>query len=339
MDDWNTMSASDELVPSGFPVSREAEADETVIFLAATRPTTPLTDTVVYRPGALVALIFLVPPAAGALVLTALVWSMGRAPIWLPLPLLLWIPVMLVGWVTLRGVRLTREDISFGRPLRPWQVIPLDAIERLEAHGQRLTLVTTSGRRMSFIPTLLGRGAQLRRRLLLSLPADALTGEAREEAQRMLDWGAFATSDGAVDALTVRPPRWLPWLAAALAVALVVGAVLAWISSLSWLAAALGALTLLALLTCLWLAQEIFISDRGVIARFFLLRFTGSVAWDEVNTIRRAPGEVALILRGSRALICAGPGLLRKYDARRMREFISRFALEGGATDDWRARR
>lgn len=337
MDDWDAMSVSDELISGGDPVSLEAQTDDTIIFLAAARPTTPLANTALYRPGALVALLFLVPPVASALVLAALVWGMGRAPFWLPLPLLLWVPVMLVGWVTLRGVRLTRDEISFGRPLRPWQVIPLDAIERLESHGQRLTLVLDTGRRVSFIPALLGRGAQLRRRLLLSLPADALTVAAREEAQRLLDWSAFPTSDGAVDALTVSPPRWMPWLAAALACALAAGAVFAWMSSLSWLALAPGILALLALAACFWLAQEVFISDRGLIARFLLLHATGSLAWNEVVSLRRAPGEVALILRGSRALICAGPGLLRNYDARRMREFVSRYLQDHVVTGSWRA--
>jgi hypothetical protein len=295
--------------------------------MAPPRPTTPLAETALYRPGALVAVIFLVPPAASALVLAALIWSMGSAPIWLPLTLLLWIPMMLAGWSALRGVRLTREEIAFGRPLRAWRAIPLTAIERLETHGPRLTLVTTSGRRVSFTPALLRRGAQLRRRLLLSLPIHSLAGKARVEAQRLMDGGARQEGDAA-EALTVRPRRWLVALAAGLACALTAGAVIAWVFALSWVALGPGALALLCLAASLWLAQDIFISDHGVSVRFSLPRVTRSVSWDELTAIERAPGEVALVLRGPHALICAGPGLLGPRDARRMREILRRYALE-----------
>jgi hypothetical protein len=110
---------------------------------------------------------------------------------------------------------------------------------------------------------------------------------------------------------------------------LVAGVVIAVASSAPWLAVAPGALALVGLAALIWLAQEVFLSDRGVIARFSLVRVTRAVAWDEVVSIERAPGEVALILRGPVALICAGPGLLGERDARRMRELVSRYAFAG----------
>ncbi len=327
--DWGAVSASGEPATGGSPAPREAPPDDTVVFLAAPRPTTPLAGTAVYQPGALVAIGFLVPPAASALALAALVWGMGGAPIWLPLVLLLWIPVMLAGWFALGGVRLTREEIAFGRPLRAWRVIPLDAIERLECHGPRLTLVTTEGRRVSFTPALLRRGAQLRRSLLLSLPMQTLVGEARVEARRLVGDVTPAETGLEADTLTVRPLRWLLGLAFALTVALGLAAGVA-LAYAPWLALTTLALALLGLAALIWLAQEIFISDRGVIARFTLIRVTQSVSWNDLLTIQRAPGEIALVLRGSHTLICAGPRLLNERDGRRMREIISRYALARG---------
>lgn len=339
-DDWGAAGVSGAPPGGGLPISQESALDDTVIFLAASPPTVPLAEMTLYRPGALVAVIFLIPPAASALILAALAPGMG-APIWLPLTLLLWVPIMLVGWVALRGVRLTREEIAFGRPLRAWLVIPLSAIERLESHGPRWTLVTTSGRKVSFMPALLSRGAQLRRRLLLSLPASALAGEARAEARRLLGGTVLEDSDAAVDALIIRPPRWMLALGVGLALAgaLAAGALIVWEPAISWVALAPGVLAALSLAASLWLAQEVFISDRGVIARFLLIRVTRSVAWDDLNAIERAPGDVALILRARRALICAGPGLLARREARRMRETVNRYALERGTPVTPRAHR
>jgi hypothetical protein len=265
---------------------------------------------------------------------------MGAVPIWLPLALLLWIPVMLAGWFALRGVRLTRDAIAFGRPLGAWRVIPLDLIERMERVGPRLRLVTTEGRRVSFSPALLARGAQLRRRLLLSLPIQSLSGPVREEAQRLVGAGA-PLETLAVDTLTVRPARWLVGLAAGLALAgaMAAGAVIVWAPAMPWIALAPGALALLALLACIWLAQDVFIGDRGVIAHFSLIHVTGAVAWDELIAIERMPGEIALVLRGPRPVICAGPGLLEASAARRMREILGRYALERGTPVSPRAHR
>ena len=338
--DRDAVSASGQPA-TGALAPGQAPPDDTVTFLEAPRPTTPLAETAVYQPGALVAIGFLVPPAVSALALAALAWTIGRPPIWLPLTLLLWIPVMLAGWAALGGVRLTREEIAFGRPLRAWRGIPLAAIARLECHGPRLTLVTTEGQRVSFTPALLRRGAQLRRRLLLSLPMQTLVGEARVEARRLVGDVMPAETGLETDTLTVWPVRWLPGGALALTVALglVAGVARLVAPNALWLALFAGALALVALASLMWLAQEIFISDRGIIARFTLIRVTRSVSWHELIAIQRAPGELALMLRGPHTLICAGPSLLNERDGRRMREIISRYALASGARIAPRARR
>jgi hypothetical protein len=97
-------------------------------------------------------------------------------------------------------------------------------------------------------------------------------------------------------------------------------------TSAPWLAAAPGALALAGLAALIWLEQEVFISDRGVIARFWLVRVTRAVAWDEIISIERTPGALALVLRGPVSLVCAGPGLLNTRDARQMRAMVSRYA-------------
>lgn len=305
--------------------------DDAVTFLAAPTPTTPLAEVEVYRPGALVASALLLPPMAAALVLAALYWNQGRLPFWLPLAPLLWIPISLVGWFPLRNVRLTRESIAFGRPLGAWRTVPLDAITRVERHGPRLTLTATDGHRISFMPFLLRRGGRLQRRLLISLPMQALDSVTRAEAQRLLDGPGLGMDDLEITALTVRPPRWMAVVAGLVAgAALVAGVAIATLSTAPWLAVAPGAVALIGLAALIWLAQEVFISDRGVIARFALVRLTRAVAWDETLAIEAAPGAVALILRGPVTLICVGPGLLFDRDARRMREVVYRYGYDRG---------
>jgi hypothetical protein len=340
MGDWDAESASGRIPTGGAPAPQEVPPPDAVTFLAAPRPTVPLADAPLYRPGALVAVFLLIPPVASALVLATLAWSLGDAPAWLPLTLLLWLPILLAGWAMLRSVRLTREEIAFGRPLRAWRVIPLDAIERLEIGGPLITLKTASGQRISFMPALLSRGAQLKRRLLLSLPLRALTGQARAEAQRLVGAAEIPDSDVA-DALTVRPRQWLVSLTGGLtlACALAAGALVIWEPALLWVTLSVGALATLSLAVCLWLAQELFIGDRGIIARFTLMRITRSVAWDDLIAFECAPGEIALVLHGPRAFICAGPRLLNERDARRMREMLNRFALEHGTPVPLRFRR
>lgn len=253
------------------------------------------------------------------------------APLWLALTLLLLVPLSLAGWWALGGVRLTRESIAFGRPLRPWNTVALDSVTRLESRGWSLTLVTAARRRYTFIPMLLARGAQLRRRLLLSLPVSALDEATRAEAQRMLEGELFVSGDK-VDALTLRTSRWFSWTLAALTFACIAAAaaLAIWTPALTWLALVVGGVALLALLLCLWVTQELSISDRGLIARFKLLGITRSVAWEDVRTIRRAPGEVALTLRSKHRLTCAGPGLLAAPAARQMREAVTRHAVDRG---------
>ncbi|HEX9035635.1 MAG TPA: hypothetical protein VF808_01440 [Ktedonobacterales bacterium] len=314
----------------------DASRAETVMFLESSRPSVPLAETTDYRPGAAVAFLFLGLPAASALAIAALA-PLGEAPLWLPLSLLLWIPLLLAGWWALGGVRLTRESIAFGQPLRAWRVIPLDAIERLQWRGPILTVVTRTGQRQSFMPAILTRGAQLRRRLLLTLPTSALDSGARAEAQLLLE-GSVGIEDDAVEALILRTPRWQARLAAAVALAAIlsIAAVIIWAPN-AWtgwegrsLMAALALIAALALGACGWLAQDIFITEHSVIVRFPLTGWMGTVAWVELRSIRRTPGELALILHGRRQIVCAGPGLLAPHAARQMREAVSHFVQASG---------
>lgn len=315
-----------------------ADEDDGAVFLAPPSQTAPLAETENYRPGALVAVIFLAPPVASALALVALMWSAGGAPYWAPLLLLLWLPLLLAGLFALRGVRLTREQIAIGRPLGAWRVIPLASVTRLEARGLRLVLTLgAQGDRVSFIPALLGRGGQLRRQLLLSLPLNTLAGDARAEAAFLLE-GAFPES-GAENALAVRPPLRAPGLAALVTVALAMGAVVAGQSHMTWLMDGLGAAAALSLLATFWLAQEVVINERGIAARLTRSIGTASVTWDELTRIYRAPGELALLLRGQRAFICPGPGMLSARDARRVRQTISYYVRERGLMTAPRASR
>jgi hypothetical protein len=297
------------------------------IFLPRPRPATPLAETVIYRPSSLIAVLFLVPPAASALALASAIEALGGAQFWTALILLLWLPILLLCWLALRAVRLTRDQIAIGRPLRPWRVIPIDAISRLEARGPRLTLVTRAGR-ITFMPALLARGGELRRRLLLSLPLSALASDARAEAARLLD-GALREDEGE-EALNVQTPLWLRGVMVALTLALAAAAVITGaMFGKSALGPGLGAVALLALFVTLWLAQDIMLDEHG--ASLALGGWvTAAASWDQLESIRRAPGELALILLGKRVLVLPGPGLLSQRDARRARQIISRSIRERG---------
>jgi hypothetical protein len=87
------------------------------------------------------------------------------------------------------------------------------------------------------------------------------------------------------------------------------------------------ALALLCGLLGLWSAQVIFVSEKGLVIQYPLLRHESDVYWTQAQQIGYTPWEVALLYRGaSRTTYSIGPGLLTPSQARLMRQYINRYS-------------
>ena len=306
--------------------------EEDDVLLAPTDLDAHLTDSVVYRPGVAIASVLLIGPFISAIVGVVLTALSGSIPLWLPLVLLLWLPIIALVWLLLKSVKVTPNAIACGRPLGQWRVFSFDEIERVEQHGMRLLIGARSGPPMAFTPALLQGGRELRRSILLRLPLHTLWGRLRVEAQEFSSLQGESDSEGAIaGVLTVRSRwRWtiLDAFAAVVALAL---AFVAWEELVGASQLALAAICLLVALllvfVALWMKQEIFLSEKGVIIRYTLLRREQVVFWSQVQVIEYTPAELALYFRGARRVLCAGPGALDVQEGRLMRQFIGRYCF------------
>ncbi|HEX8729912.1 MAG TPA: hypothetical protein VF739_14875 [Ktedonobacterales bacterium] len=309
-----------------------ADQQQDIAFLAPSPTALRLADSAVYRPSGLVGLALIAGPAICVGIAAPSIGTTGHIPLWLPIALLLWLPALALVWALLKSVRLTPEGVACGRALGQWSMLGFDEIERIEQHGPRLVI---SGRRnsqtISFTPALLSRGGQLRRTLLLQLPLRTLVGALRAESQRLSVGDEMAAGDIS-GVLTVHTRRFWPIGALALALALLaLGVALlvvlgVGVVGLVALAVAL-ALALLCGLLGLWSAQAIFVSEKGLVIQYPLLRRESDVYWTQVQQIGYAPREVALLYRGaSHTAYSIGPGLLTPSQARLMRQYINRYS-------------
>lgn len=288
-------------------------------------------ETTVYRPGAPVAVALLTAPVLFAVVGMWVAIASHRVPIWLPIALLLWLPFIALEWLLIKSVRITPDTISCGRPLRRWQQISFDEVERVEQRGLRLIVGGRSGAPLVFTPLLLNQGAELRRSLLLRLPLQTLWGRLRLEAQLLTDGGVGATraESDISGVLTVRS-RWLwPALGLGVTLALLGLGLLAALTLPGFWKLALGGLAVALAIgsgwVSLWTPQEIFFSEKGLIIHYLLLRRERVVFWEQVRAIEYIPGEFALLFGGVRRVMCIGPGALSVQHARLMRQFVSRY--------------
>ena len=313
--------------------SQTGPAPAQIVFLAPSPSAAQLAEYVVYRPGAVVALALLTGPAICVILAAVAIGVAGALPVWLPLLLLLWLPALALAWALLKSVRITPDALACGRPLAQWRSIAFDDIERVEQRRLRLVVSAHNTQPLVFSPGLLRNGEQLRRSLLLRLPLTALAGELRTQAQSLSEGDVSGSLAGDISGvLTVRTRTIWPALAGGLAVTLLalgVAALLTMTSSRG-LALALALVALASLLgyVSLWSAQEIFVTEKGLIIRYTLLRRERDVFWAQVHRVVYAPGEVTLRFQGSQrktTIVSAGPGLLTAVQARLMRQFISRY--------------
>lgn len=289
-----------------------------------------LADSAVYRPGGLVGLALIAGPAICVIIAAPGIVATGHIPLWLPIALLLWLPALALVWALLKSVRLTPEALECGRALGQWRAISFGEVERVEQRGLRVVVTGGNSQALSFTPALLSHGAQLRRALLLQLPLRALVGDLRAESQRLSAGDETAAGDIS-GVLTVRTRRVWPGVAGALALALLaLGAAALLTLGPPLGAVALAALALLAVgcaLLGLWSVQEIFVTDKGLIIHYPLLRREGDVIWTQIQQVSYTPGELALLYRGGvRTRISIGPGMLTAAQARLMRQYINRYS-------------
>lgn len=329
---WEETPPDPALSDPAVPAAEPARAPD-VTFLPPHPSHERLSDSVVYRPGALVALALLTGPVVCAIAGATAALATGEIPVWLPLLLLLWLPALALAWALLKSVRVTSDTLACGRPLSQWRVIPFQDIDQVERRGLRLVVTARGGPALSFTPLLLHRGAHLRRSLLLRLPLPALSTNLRAEAQALGDGDLAALQEvGDVEGvLTVRPRLLWSALAGGAAIALLALAGLslwALVQPLNIaLAVALVALACAPGFLSLWIGQEIFVSDKGLLIHFRWLRREHDVFWAEVGLIEYLPWETALVFRSAHTAVCAGPGLLTAQQARLMRGYISRYCL------------
>jgi hypothetical protein len=312
------------------PDAADLDAQQDIAFLAPSPTALRLADSAVYRPNGLVGLALIAGPAICVGAAAPTIGATSHIPLWLPIALLLWLPALALVWALLKSVRLTPEGVACGRALGQWSMLGFGEIERIEQHGPRLVI---SGRRnsqtISFTPALLSRGGQLRRTLLLQLPLRTLVGALRAESQRLSVGDEMAAGDIS-GVLTVRTRRAWPMGAAALVVALLATGV-ALLVMLGVGAVGLVVLALALALLCgllgLWSAQVIFVSEKGLVIQYPLLRHESDVYWTQAQQIGYAPWEVALLYRGaSHTIYSIGPGLLTPSQARLMRQYINRYS-------------
>ncbi len=329
---WEETAPSPALPDPALPTAEPVDAPD-VAFLTPHHAHERLFDSVVYRPGALVAVALLVGPVVCAIAGAIGALVNGEIPIWLPLLMLLWLPALALAWALLKSVRVTADTLACGRPLSQWRDIAFRDIEHVEQRGLRLVVRAHDGASLAFTPLLLHRGSHLRRSLLLRLPLPVLSRKLRAQAQALSE-GDLATLQEVGDVegvLTVRPRLLWSALAGGAAVALLALAGLAlWALALPLSVAPAVALVALACalgFLCLWMAQDIFVSEKGLLIHFRWLRRERDVFWAQVGLVEYSPWEMALVFRSAHTVVCAGPGLLTTQQARLMRRYISRYSL------------
>ncbi|HZC08326.1 MAG TPA: hypothetical protein VE338_22025 [Ktedonobacterales bacterium] len=313
------------------------DTSQNAAFLEPPSASTYLAESVVYRPGAWVAMTLLAGPIVCAIAGAVVIGVSGAIPLWLPLSLLLWLPVLGLAWALLKSVSVTPDTVASGRPLGQWRTVAYEEIEHVEQSGMRLVISARASPPLVITPALLHRGAQLRRTLLLRLPLTALGGDLRTQAQILSEGAMLGGAVGDISGiLTVRTRAiWLV-LGVVVSVALLALGAVALLTLTTplnnlptWaLALALAALAGISGYFGLWSAQDIFVNEKGLVIHYALLRRDRDVFWAQVRLVEYTPGEMALIFRGPRrATMSAGPGLLNETQARLMRQFIGHYCV------------
>lgn len=297
---------------------------------------TPLLDVEMYRPGPMLALVVLLLPVIVALSGAAVYGSVdGAVPPWLPYTLLLWAPCLPARWFTMQSVRVSTAGVGAGRPWQQWEEVAWEDVERIEARGPFLRIVASRGHAIMFAPMLLRDGRRLRRQLLLRLPAHVVAGRLAAEAQQFVALEIQSTAEGGYTGVLTTRTR-LRWRLALLLLA--AGAIACGTLAISTLPIILAAIV--AMLTALvavvllvlvaWSSQAVQIDSSGLSLVSPILRRHRTLRWEEIDLIEHTRRQGVLRVRGTRRLLCAGPGLLSPAQATLMRGMLHEYCDRRG---------
>jgi hypothetical protein len=290
-------------------------------------------DVHVYRPGPFLAVGILALPVLAALVVAAAALQQDAAiPVWLPFLLLLWAPCLLIAWRGMLSMRTGAAGIAAGRPWTRWREIPWTFIERVEQSRGRITIHSSDGIRISFVPLLLRDGARLKRQMLLRLPPHVLSPLLAQEAQTILASGMFTLSGGGL-AGTLHARARRRWHVAGGAVVVVLLA--AGAASLRALPPIAGiplavlcvAFAAAVIRLLVWLFQELLVNEKGFTAVSAITHRARGMTWVEVQLVEHSTAEAVLRLRGSRRITCIGPALLSPSERDLLRAFLYEYCV------------
>lgn len=294
-----------------------------------------LTDAHVYRPGPAVATTLLVSPvllAIAGVVVSEALW--GNLPWWIALVPLAWIPVVPLAWLALASVRTTSGGIAASLPWRTWNEISWSLIERVERRWLRVTVKSSDGRQIHFLPWTLHDSARLHREILMRLPLHVLDARFQGDARVLLgDTNAPRPDAGLPSKLDARPRAIWRWVTIVLllAAAASVGLALTELQLFAATAAIIGAacLATASLIALIWLSQRIIASEYGL-AVVSPLRTRKETAWSEVQLIEHTPNERVVRLRGERRLQFPGPTLFHPAERDLMRAYLYEYCIDRG---------
>lgn len=302
----------------------------------ASMTSTPLTDVEVYRPGPYFALVILLIPVLVALIGTVVsLNAQGTIPVWLPFVVFLWLPLLPAIWFVMQSVRTNPYGIAAGRPWRTWQEIPWQLVERVERVGILIRITSSDGQTLVLIPLLLREGQRLKRQLLLRLPSHVLVGELAQESRLLLVNGIYTMPEGGLSGtLQARPQARWPVALTVAALALIACAILAVVKLP--LIAAIPLTTVCALAAAAsifglgWLAQQVFVNESGISARWSFARTTREMTWEHVELIEHSSRQALLRVRGGNRIVCIGPALLPDAQRDLMRAFLHEYCVNRG---------
>jgi hypothetical protein len=297
---------------------------------------TPLIDATVYRPGAPLAFVIVLPPILAAIGLGVAHFVAGAAiPLWAALALAGWAILAPVFWLLLKSVRVTAFGVATGRIWTDWKEILWGEIGGVERRWGRIQITGANDVTLNFAPWLLHDNRELRQYLTNRVGPSAITiplvkpAEADQERLAIMRPANVSAAQ-----MRARPALQLR-LGALAVVALAAGAGAAGFLELSapwsYLVVALCALmALIALLALAWLAQAVSLTDEGISVRGVPFGSGKLLPWREVEFVEVSSHERVLRLRGAHKLRCPGPGLFAQPARDTYRGLLHTYCLDRG---------
>ncbi len=296
----------------------------------------PLIDATVYRPGAPLAFVIVLPPILAAIGLGVAHFAGGAAiPLWAAFALGGWAILAPIFWLLMKSVRVTAFGVATGRIWTDWKEILWGEISGVERRGGRIHIAGANGAALSFAPWLLHDNRELRQYLTNRVGPRAITIPLVKPTEADQERPAIMRPTSVSDTQMRARPSLQLRLGALAAFALAAGAGAAGFLELSapwrYLVVALCALVaLIALLALAWLSQAVSLTDEAISVRGVPFGSGRSLPWREVEFVEASPNERVLRLRGAHKLRCPGPGLFAPPTRDTYRWLLHTYCLDRG---------